>query len=698
MQNTVLEKVRNIGIMAHIDAGKTTTTERILFYTGKLHKMGEVHEGSAVMDWMEQEKKRGITITSAATTCYWNKNRINIIDTPGHVDFTAEVERSLRVLDGAIAIFCAVGGVEPQSETVWHQADKYNVPRIAFINKMDRVGSDFYNVLEMMQDKLKAHPVPVNIPVGNGEVFTGIIDLVEMKSIIYDVDALGSKYFISEIPDDLIEIAQKYREILIEEASEYDDVLLAKYLNGDEIQSTDLKKAIRKGTLQNKIVPVLCGSAFKNKGVQPLLDAILDYLPSPLDMPPVTGVNLHGTEIDRSTDIDQPFSALIFKIMSDKHVGRLSFIRVYSGMVKKGSSVLNSVSKKKERINRLLLMHANKREVRDFLTAGEIGAVVGLKNSTTGHTLCDSKKPVILESMDFPEPVISVSIEPKSQADYDNLLKALESLSYEDPTFKIKEDEETGQTIISGMGELHLEILINRLLTEFNVKAHVGKPQVSYRETINGEAIAEECFDKVSAGKRQFAQVKLKLESDKTQQDVKVVSEISDGFLPKEYIYYIEKGIRNRLKSGLLAGYPTQKIKVTILDAKYHEFESNDLAFEVAASLAVEKALGEADPAILEPVMSLEVVVPDSYLGEVVSDLNSRRANITNMGKRNELNVIDSIIPLREVFGYATDLRSITQGRAVFSLQFANYEYCEKKVQREIIEKIRGFIPESLQN
>jgi len=504
VSKVVLKNVRNVGIMAHIDAGKTTTTERILFYTGRVHKMGEVHEGSATMDWMQQEKERGITITSAATTCYWNKNRINIIDTPGHVDFTAEVERSLRVLDGAVAIFCAVGGVEPQSETVWHQADKYGIPRIAFVNKMDRAGADYYNVLKMVEDRLKAKPVPVSLPIGSGEMFTGIIDLIRFQSVIFDSNALGAKYYYGEVPADLKEIAETYRKNLLEEVANYDDILFAKYLNNDVIEAAEIIKAIRLGTLQNKIVPVLCGSAFKNKGIQQLLDGIVEFLPSPFDIPPVQGVNLKGNPVQRKASADEPLAALIFKIMTDPHVGRLSFVRVYSGALIKGSTIYNPSLDKKERVARLLLMHANKREDRDELIAGEIGAVVGLKHSFTGHTLCDSKKPIILESMDFPEPVISITIEPKSKVDSDNLTSSLEKLAYEDPTFKISQDEETGQTVISGMGELHLEILIDRLLREFKVKAHVGKPQVSYRETISKESIGEGRFDRQIGGKFQL--------------------------------------------------------------------------------------------------------------------------------------------------------------------------------------------------
>lgn len=699
MSKEVLHNVRNIGIMAHIDAGKTTTTERILFYTGRLHKMGEVHEGSATMDWMDQEKERGITITSAATTCYWDKYRINIIDTPGHVDFTAEVERSLRVLDGAIAIFCGVGGVEPQSETVWHQANKYHIPRIAFVNKMDRAGADFYNVLDMIRERLKANPVAISLPIGSGEMFTGIIDLIQFKSVIYDTGALGAKYYLGEVPDDLKEIAQEYRDKMLEEAANYDDVLFAKYLNGDVISPEEIQKALRIGTLQNKLVPVLCGSAFKNKGVQPLLDAVVNFLPSPFDIPPVRGVNLKGTTVERKPDPSEPTSALIFKIMTDAHVGHLSFVRVYSGSIKKGSMIYNSNVNKKERVHRLLLMHANKREDRDELISGEIGALVGLKHSFTGHTLCDSKNPIILESMDFPEPVISITVEPKSKADSDNLKNALEKLSYEDPTFRITEDEETGQMIISGMGELHLEILIDRLLREYKVRAHVGKPQVSYRETVEAEAEGEGVFDRQTGNRTQYAVIRLRIAHDDTaDHGVVVENEISKTVIPKEFFPAIERGIQNSVKSGIIAGYPLHKIRVTLIDGKYRENDSTELAYEVAASLALENALYKAKPAMLEPIMSIEVSVPDAYLGDVISDLNSRRANIVSIDKRNEINIVDGMIPLRESFGYATDLRSLSQGRAVFTIQFSSYELCDKKIQLEIVEKTRGFIPEFLQN
>jgi elongation factor G len=694
-----LNNIRNIGIMAHIDAGKTTTTERILYYTGKVHKMGEVHEGSATMDWMQQEKERGITITSAATTCYWNKCRINIIDTPGHVDFTAEVERSLRVLDGAIAIFCGVGGVEPQSETVWHQANKYQIPRIAFVNKMDRPGADFYRVVEMIRERLKAKPVVVNLPIGSGEMFSGVIDLINFQSVIYDPTFLGARYYYGEVPDDLKEIAQKYRQQLLEEAANYDDNLFAKYLNGDICETQEIIKALRTGTLKNEIVPVLCGSAFKNRGVQPLLDSVVNFLPSPTDVPPVHGVNLKGTPIERAANPEGPLTALIFKIMNDIHVGRLGFVRIYSGTIQKGATVYNSSIDKKERIARLLLMHANKREDRERLAAGEIGALVGLKHSFTGHTLCDSKNPIILESVQFPEPVISTTVEPKSKADSENLAAALEKLAYEDPTVRISQDEETGQTIISGMGELHLEILVDRLLREFKISAYVGKPQVSYRETVENEAYGEGHFERKTDTKTQFAVVRVHVAHDpQAEHGISINNRIYGAVIPREFFPAIERGVQNSAKSGLIAGYPLHKVRIDLIDGEYHQTESTELAFEIAAAMALEDALYKAMPALLEPIMALEVSVPDAYLGDVINDLNIRRANILNVSKRSEINIVDAMISLRESFGYATDLRSLSQGRAVFTLRFSSYEYCDKRLQREIIEKTRGFVPEFLKN
>lgn len=696
MKKEALKKVRNIGIMAHIDAGKTTTTERILFYTGRVHRIGEVHDGSATMDWMEQEKERGITITSAATTCFWNQHRINIIDTPGHVDFTAEVERSLRVLDGAVAIFCGIGGVEPQTETVWHQADKYNIPRIAFVNKMDRAGADFFNVLSVMKERLKINPIPVVLPLGSGELFTGIVDLIYNRSIIYDDSLLGTKFYYGDVPKDLTDIVESYRKILIEESANYDDTLLEKYLKGEEIEPEEIKRAIRKGTLENHIVPVLCGSAFKNKGVQPLLDAVVDYLPSPLNVLPMKGVNTKGIIIERKPSDDESFSALIFKIMTDQHVGRLCFIRVYSGIIKRGSLVYNSSVLRKEKVSRILLMHANKREDKLELTAGEIGAVVGLKNTFTGDTLCDSKNPIILEPMEFPEPVISISIEPKTKADSTALVNSLTKLSDEDPTFKVTQDEETGQTLISGMGELHLEILVGRLVREFKVKAHVGKPQVAYRETITETAEGEGRFIRQSGGKGQYGVVNIRIEPNGTAHDYFFENKTIGGVIPKEYISAIEKGIRNRLKSGFLVGFPIEKIRITLLNGAYHEVDSSELSFEIAGSLAIEEALKKAKPVILEPIMSLEVIVSDDYLGDVMNNLNSRKANILGMTKKNETNVVDALVPLRKVFGYATDLRSLTQGRAVFTLKFSHYDRCDENLQRSVIERFKGYIPEQV--
>lgn len=684
--------------MAHIDAGKTTTTERILFYTGKVHRMGEVDEGSATMDWMEQEKERGITITSAATTCYWNGYRINIIDTPGHVDFTAEVERSLRVLDGAIAIFCGVGGVEPQSETVWRQANKYRVPRIAFVNKMDRIGADYFMVLSMIESRLKAKPVTLTLPLGVGDAFIGVIDLVEQRTIIYDDASLGTKYYYGEIPTEMRAQAETYYHKLLEEAVNYDEQLFAKYLNNETISPAEIKSAIRKGTLANEIIPVICGSAFRNKGIQLLLDAIVDYLPSPFDMPPIQGKNLKGSSIWRHPQFDEPFCGLVFKIMSDQHVGRLCYIRVYSGIINKGDLVLNSVTEKKERINRLLLMHANRREEVDSLAVGEIGAIVGLKTTYTGHTLCDAKHPIILESMEFPEPVISIAIEPRSKADADNLVNALNKLADEDPTFRIQSDEETGQMVVSGMGELHLEILVERLLREFKVRAHIGKPQVSYRETVLTNAMGEGRFHRITGNKTQSAMVQVMVQPAADLSEVVVENRIETNSLPVEMKKAIERSLQNRSKSGILAGYPIQKMRIVITGAEYNAEEATEIAFEVAAAEALEQALTKAEPAILEPIMSLEVIVPDEYLGDVLNDLNARRASIIGMGKRSDANVIDARVPLREMFGYATDLRSLTQGRALFTLKFESYDYCERQIQREIIEKTRGFIPEFLKN
>ncbi len=686
-----LENTRNIGIMAHIDAGKTTTTERILFYTGRLHRMGEVHEGSATMDWMEQEKERGITITSAATTCFWADHRISIIDTPGHVDFTAEVERSLRVLDGAVALFCAVGGVEPQSETVWRQADKYGVPRIAFVNKMDRVGADFYNVLEMMKVRLGAHPVPLHIPMGDGDMFTGLIDLVKMKAVIFDENSLGMQIIEDDIPRDLRAKAEEYRVKLIEAAVESDDVLTEKYLEGEEMTIEEIKSGLRKGVLQNKFIPVLLGSAFKNKGVQRLLDAVIDYLPSPLDVPPVQGEDPRSGKVsERVATSDSPFSALAFKIMTDPYVGKLTYFRVYSGSAKAGDHIFNPTTNKKERLGRILQMHANSREDINEVVAGDIVAAVGLKNTRTGHTLCDSKKPIILESMHFPEPVISVSIEPKTKADADKLTQSMVKLSDEDPTFRVKTDEETGQTLISGMGELHLEIIVDRLLREFRVDARVGKPQVAYKETITRSVKATGKFIRQSGGRGQYGHVDLEVEPNEKGKGFEFVDKIVGGAVPKEYIPAVKNGTSDALKNGTLAGDPVEDVKVTLVDGSYHDVDSSEMAFKIAGSMGVKEALAKAGSVLLEPIMDVEVVVPEEYLGDVIGDLNSRRGKVSGILPRKDAQVIEAFVPLAEMFGYATSLRSVTQGRAVYTMQFDHYEQLPQSIADGIIEKIRG--------
>lgn len=685
-----LEKTRNIGIMAHIDAGKTTTTERILFYTGRLHKMGEVHDGAATMDWMVQEQERGITITSAATTCQWRDHRINIIDTPGHVDFTVEVERSLRVLDGSVAVFCSVGGVEPQSETVWRQADKYGVPRIAYINKMDRVGADFFRGVNMIREKLGANPVPIQIPIGSEENFRGIIDLVRMKAIIYK-DDLGTEREEVEIPSDMLEMAEEYREKLIEAAAEADEEVMMKYLEGEEITVEELSKAIRKATIAVQITPVICGSSFKNKGVQLLLDAIVDYLPSPIDVPAIRGVNPETDEEDeRPADDGAPFSALAFKIMADPYVGKLAFFRVYSGNLKSGSYVLNSTKNKKERIGRVLQMHANHREEIDEVFTGDIAAAVGLKDTSTGDTLCDPDHPIILESMVFPEPVIEVAIEPKSKADQDKMGIALQKLSEEDPTFKTRIDEETGQTIIAGMGELHLEIIVDRMLREFKVEANIGKPQVSYKETIRRPAKAEGKFVRQSGGRGQYGHVWLEIEPQQPGAGFEFVSKIVGGVVPKEYIGPVENGVKEAMTSGVLAGYEVLDVKVTLYDGSYHEVDSSEMAFKVAASMAFKEAMKKADPAILEPIMKVEVVVPEEYMGDVMGDLNSRRGMIEGMESRAGAQVIKAHVPLAEMFGYATELRSRTQGRGTYVMQFSHYAEAPKNIAEGIIAKAKG--------
>lgn len=681
-----LEKTRNIGIMAHIDAGKTTTTERILFYTGKIHKIGETHEGAAQMDWMEQEQERGITITSAATTCFWKDHRINIIDTPGHVDFTAEVERSLRVLDGAVAVFCAKGGVEPQSETVWRQADKYHVPRICFVNKMDIIGANFYRVVDMIKDRLRANPVPVQLPIGKEDSFTGIVDLVNMTAITYG-DDLGQQINFVEIPEDMMDLAEEYRENLLDSISEYDDELMMKYLEGEEITAEEIKKVIRKATIDGKITPVLCGSAYKNKGVQPLLDAIVDYLPSPIDIPPVKGVSVDGDEtLERHSSDDEPFSALAFKIVTDPYVGKLAYFRVYSGTLKAGSYIYNATKGKKERIGRILQMHANKRQEIDEVFAGDIAAIVGLKNTTTGDTLCDENHPIVLESMDFPDPVIEVAIEPKTKASQEKMSQALAKLAEEDPTFKTYTNEETGQTIIAGMGELHLEIIVDRLLREFKVEANVGSPQVAYKETITVPVEAEGKYVRQSGGHGQYGHVKIKVEPQEPGKGYEFVNQIVGGVIPKEFIPAVDSGIQEAMDSGILGGYPVVDIKVTLYDGSYHEVDSSEMAFKIAASMALREALQKAKPVLLEPIMKVEVIVPEEYMGDVIGDINSRRGRIEGMEPRDGVQVVRAFVPLGEMFGYATDLRSKTQGRAVYTMQFDHYE----QVPNNIAEKILG--------
>lgn len=681
-----LKKTRNIGIMAHIDAGKTTTTERILYYTGRVHKMGEVHDGAAVMDWMEQEQERGITITSAATTCQWKEHRINIIDTPGHVDFTVEVERSLRVLDGAIALFCSVGGVEPQSETVWRQADKYRVPRIAFVNKMDRMGADFFQVVEMMKERLGANAIPIQIPIGKEDEFQGVIDLLTMEAIIYE-DDLGVKYTRTEIPEEYIKEAEEYREKLVEVLSEKDDDLMMKYLEGEEITVDELKEHLRRAAINVELIPVLCGSAFKNKGVQLLLDAVLDYLPSPVDVPPVKGINPDtGEEDTRKADEEAPFSALAFKIMADPYVGKLAFFRVYSGVLNAGSYVYNSSKDKRERVGRILQMHANHREERTEVYAGDLAAAVGLKNTSTGDTLCDADHPIVLEAMEFPEPVISVAIEPKSKADQDKLGMALQRLAEEDPTFKVKTDEETGQTIIEGMGELHLEIIVDRLLREFKVDANIGKPQVAYRETITQKvAGVNGKFIRQSGGRGQYGHVVLDIEPLGEGDGFEFENKIVGGVIPKEYIPAVEAGVIEAMENGVLAGYPVVDVKVSLVDGSYHDVDSSEMAFKIAGSIGFKEAAKKAGPVILEPIMKVEVVVPEDYMGDVIGDLNGRRGQVSGMETRATAQVVKANVPLSEMFGYATDLRSKTQGRATYTMQFSHYKPAPKNIAKEIM-------------
>ncbi|PKL51740.1 MAG: elongation factor G [Nitrospira bacterium HGW-Nitrospira-1] len=691
MSRGPLENTRNIGIMAHIDAGKTTTTERILYYTGVTYKIGEVHEGTAVMDWMVQEQERGITITSAATTCNWKNNRINIIDTPGHVDFTIEVERSLRVLDGAVAAFDSVAGVEPQSETVWRQADKYNVPRIAFMNKMDRVGADFFMSVNSMVDRLGANPVAVQIPIGAEENFRGPIDLVTMKAMFYDDETLGAKYVEGDIPAEFLEQAKEYREKMIEALSDVDERIMEKFLGGVEIGADEIKAALRKGTVEMKLNPVLCGSAFKNKGVQQLLDAIVDFLPSPYDIPPITGINPDdNSEIIMRPDAKDHFSALAFKVMTDPFVGQLTFLRVYSGTLSAGSYVYNSTKGTKERVGRLLQMHANKREDIKEVTAGDIAAAVGLKSTLTGDTLCDEKNPVILESMEFPDPVISVAIEPKTKPDQERLSQSLAKLAQEDPSFRITVNEETAQTIISGMGELHLEIIVDRLLREFKVGANVGKPQVAYRETIRNASKAEGKFVRQSGGRGQYGHVYLELQPLEPGSGFVFESKVVGGTVPREYWNAVEKGIKEATDNGILAGYPVVDIKAILYDGSYHEVDSSEMAFKIAGSMGFKEAAKKAKPIILEPIMNVEVVTPEEYMGDVIGDLNSRRGKIQTMDKRGKAQVIKAQVPLSEMFGYATDLRSKTQGRATYTMQFAHYDEVPKGISETIIAKVKG--------
>ncbi len=678
--------------MAHIDAGKTTTTERVLFYTGMTHRIGEVDEGTATMDWMEQEKERGITITSAATTCFWKGHRINIIDTPGHVDFTIEVERSLRVLDGAVAVFDSVQGVEPQSETVWRQADRYNVPRIAFMNKMDRIGADFYESVKTMVERLGAKPVPIQIPIGKESEFRGPVDLIAMKGVFFDDETLGAKYVVADIPDDLVALARDHREKMIEAAADFDEVVMEKYLHGQEPTPEEIKQALRKGVLSLKITPVLCGASFKNKGVQLLLDNIVDLLPSPLDIPATKGIDPRneGQELIRHPSDDEPFSALAFKIMSDPFVGQLTYFRAYSGVLRAGSYVYNATKDTKERIGRLLKMHANKREEIKEVYAGEIAAAVGLKNTTTGDTLCDEAHPILLEVMKFPEPVISMAIEPKTKPDQEKMSLSLQKLTQEDPSLRVSSDEETAQTIISGMGELHLEIIVDRLRREFNVEANVGKPQVAYRETVRSKAQAEGKYIRQTGGRGQYGHVWLEVEPQEPGKGFEFVSKIVGGAVPREYIPAVEKGIREAMENGILAGYPMVDIKVTLIDGSYHDVDSSEMAFKIAASMGFKQASRQANPVLLEPIMSLEVIMPEEYMGDVIGDLNSRRGKIQEMKVRAGAQVITAEVPLADMFGYATDLRSRTQGRGVFTMQFSHYDMVPKNISDQIIAKVQG--------
>ena len=686
-----LEKTRNIGIMAHIDAGKTTTTERILFYTGVNYKIGETHEGTATMDWMEQEQERGITITSAATTCFWRDTRINIIDTPGHVDFTVEVERSLRVLDGSVTVLCAKGGVEPQSETVWRQADHYHVPRMIYINKMDIMGADFYRVLDMVHERLKCNAVPIQLPIGKEETFKGIVDLVDMNARVF-YDDLGKDMRTEEIPEDMRELAAEYRDKLLDAVSEFDDEIADLYLMGEEVPADKIRAAIRKGTVAVKMVPVVCGTSYKNKGVQKLLDAIVDYMPSPLDVPPVEGVNPKTDEVEtRPADDSAPFSALAFKIMTDPYVGRLSFFRVYSGTLETGKTVMNSTKGQRERVGRILQMHANHREDLTQVWSGDIAAAVGLKNTTTGDTLCDEKNQIILESMEFPDPVIRVAIEPKTKAGQEKMAIALGKLAEEDPTFKTYTDEETGQTIIAGMGELHLEIIVDRLLREFKVEANVGKPQVSYKETIRRAATVDTRYSRQTGGKGQFAHVKLMIEPNEPGKGYEFINKVTGGAIPKEFIPCVDQGIQGAMLSGVLAGYQVVDIKATLLDGSFHEVDSSEMAFKICGSMAFKEACQKADPVLLEPIMKVVVTAPDDYMGDVMGDINARRGQIVGSDIRNGTAIIESNVPLSTMFGYATDLRSKTQGRATYSMEPSHFVELPKNLQESLVKSRTGF-------
>ena len=691
-RKTPLNRIRNIGIAAHIDAGKTTTSERILFYTGVSHKIGEVHDGAATMDWMEQEKERGFTITSAATTCFWKDHQINLIDTPGHVDFTIEVERSMRVLDGAVAVFCSVGGVQPQSETVWRQANKYGVPRIVFVNKMDRIGANFYNVESQIANRLKARPVPLVIPIGAEDTFKGVVDLIQMKAIVWNDESMGAKYDIEEIPADLVEKANEYREKMVEFAAEQDEALMEKYLGGEELSTEEIKAAIKKGCLAMEIIPMLCGSSFKNKGVQTLLDAVIDYLPAPTEVADIRGVDAKDEEKEisvKSTD-DGEFAGLAFKIMTDPFVGQLTFVRVYRGSLESGSYVLNSTKGKKERVGRLLKMHSNKREDIKEVYAGEICAFVGLKETLTGDTLCSEKEPVILERMEFPDPVISIAVEPKTKADQEKMALALAKLAEEDPSFRVHTDEESGQTIISGMGELHLEIIVDRLKREFKVEAEVGQPQVAFRETIR-QSVEQECkYAKQSGGRGQYGHVFIRLEPQEPGKGYEFVNNISGGVIPKEYIPAVDKGIQEAMQNGVLAGYPVVDFKVTLYDGSYHDVDSSEMAFKIAGSMAFKDACRKAGAVLLEPMMKVEVEVPEEYMGDVIGDLNRRRGQINSMDDRMGLKIVNAFVPLAEMFGYSTDLRSATQGRGTYTMEFDHYGEVPSNISKEIMEKRNG--------